>query len=255
MKKFLFAADLHYGWERRNGHKVALHDPKALAAMLAFATDFKPDIFIWGGDALDCGMISHHNDGKPGATEGLKLLADATEGRKAFIEPIEKIMAKGEMIYMIGNHEAWLEDLTDKFPALEGIIDIRPLLKLDKWTVIPQGEFYNLGKLTFIHGDQLSGGEHVAKAAVVAWERNIRFGHHHTHQVYTKVSPISYKQAKTGIAVPCLCTKGPKYGEGKANRWLQGFLYGYIHEGGTFNDYVVTIIDGKFVVNGNTYKG
>src|SRR6266853_3813338 len=117
MKKFIFATDLHFGYERKHGHKIALHDPKALSTLLKFTADFKPDIFIWGGDALDAGCISHHNHGKPGATEGLKLIADATEGRKAFIEPIEKMLPKSKLVYITGNHEDWLTDLTDQLPS------------------------------------------------------------------------------------------------------------------------------------------
>lgn len=257
MKRFIYAADLHFGWERKNGHKVPLHDIRALNAMLAFAKDFKPDVFIWGGDALDCGVISHHNHGKPGATEGMKLIEDAKEGRKAFIEPVEKLMgAKGRLVYIIGNHESWLTDLTDKIPALEGLLDVRSVLGLSpRWKIVPQGEAYSLGKLTFIHGDQLSGGEYVAKAAVIAYERSVRFGHFHTMQVYTKSSVLDYKNAKTGIAVPCLCGKNPLYTESAPNRWLQGFLYGYVDDNGNFSDTVVVILDGRCIVGGKVYKG
>lgn len=257
MKKFIFATDVHFGYERKNGHKKALHDTKALNCMLAFAKDFAPDVFIYGGDILDCGVVSHHNHGKPGATEGLKLIADAKEGRSAFIDPVESIMrGKGkEMVYIVGNHEDWLTDLTDHIPALEGLVDLSTLLKLDKWKVVPQGEAYKLGKLTFIHGDQIKGGEHCAKSAVISYERSIRFGHHHTYQTFTKNSALDAKQAKTGTAVPCLCTRDPKYGEGAPNRWLQGFLYGYILDGGNFSDNVVVINDGVAVVGGKVYKG
>ncbi len=203
---------------------------------------------------LDCGVISHHNHGKPGATEGLKLLADATECREALIKPIEGLV-KGEKVYIIGNHEDWLTDLTDQIPSLDGLIDLKTILKLKDWNVIPQGGAFNLGKLTFIHGDQVKGGEHIAKNAVVNYERSIRFGHHHTYQTYTKCSALDYKNAKTGTAVPCLCTKNPKYGEGAANRWIQGFLYGYIDTDGAFYDSVVLIFNGKCVVNGKVYKG
>lgn len=219
--------------------------------MLAFAKDFKPDVWILGGDFLDCSCISHHNKGKPGRVEGLRLLSDAAEGHKAFIEPVEQIAKT--CVYMVGNHEFWLHDLTDEMPTLEGVVGLEALLKLDNWTVIPQGEAYHLGKLTFIHGDTLSGGEHVAKNAVITYERNIRFGHFHTYQTYTKSSPLDYKNAKTGMAIPCLCTKLPSYGKGKPNRWVQGFNFGYVHPNGTFNDYVATILDGKTVIHGKEY--
>lgn len=254
MTKFIATFDLHYGYERKAGHKTALHDIKAWNTVLKFAADFKPNTWIHGGDMLDCGVISHHNHGKPGATEGFKLLADANEGRSIFIDPVEKIVGKGDLVYIVGNHEDWLTDLTDSIPALEGIVSVNALLKLDKWKVIPQGGYHNLGKLTFVHGDTIKGGEHVAKNAVTNYDRSIRFGHHHTFQVHTRNSAIDYKNAKTGIAVPCLCTKNPKYGEGAPNRWLQGFLYGYIHDG-SYYDSVAIIIDGQTIINGKVYKG
>lgn len=254
MQKFIATFDLHYGYERRQGHKYPLHDPKAWAAVIEFAKDFKPDTWIHGGDMLDCACVSHHTKHKPGQVEGMRLAEDAEKGRELFIKPVEEI-TKGNLIYMVGNHEKWLEDLTDEQPQLDGLVNIESLLKLNKWNVIEQGGYYDLGKLTFVHGDTIKGGEHVAKAAVTTWGFNMRFGHHHTYQIYTKCSPKDYKDAKTGISVPCLCTKSPKYGEGAPNRWVQGFLYGWVGNGGMFNDYVVVIIDGKFTVNGKTYKG
>lgn len=254
MQRFISTFDLHFGYERKHGHKLPLHDPRAWGAVMQFAQDFKPQVWIHGGDMLDCGVISHHNRNKPGRTEGLRLLSDAQEGHKTFIEPVEALRPQ-KMVYIIGNHEDWLQDLTDEQPGLEGIVDVKELLHLDKWEVIPQGGLFNLGKLTFVHGDTVSGGEHVAKNAVISYERNIRFGHHHTYQAYTKTSPLAYKYGKTDICVPCLCTKTPKYGEGKPNKWVQGFCYGYVGAKGTYNDFIVTIIDGQFCANGKTYRG
>ena len=83
----------------------------------------------------------------------------------------------------------------------------------------------------------------------------MRFGHHHTYQVYTKTSSID-SNGHTGIAIPCLCRKGPRYGGGSPNRWVQGFHWGYV--GGpnnTFNDYVSVIINGVATINGKSYVG
>lgn len=255
MKKFIFATDFHYGFERRSGHKKPLHDEKAIAAMLKFAADFRPDVFILGGDVIDAGCISHHNSGKPGLTEGLRLIDDVAGAHKKIIQPIEELKPS-QMVYITGNHCAWLDQLTDVMPALQGIVNLKALLKLDKWTVVPQGGVFNLGKLTFMHGDTVSGGEHIAKAAVINYERSVRFGHYHTFQTYTKNSPLDSKQAKTGIAVPCLCRKGPGYGKGKPNKWVNGFLWGYVAPDGSFNDYVSIIHEGRFTgPTGKVYKG
>src|SRR5688572_23750794 len=169
MEKFIGLWDLHYGFQRKNRHKVPLHDTRALNVALQFAKDFKPDHVILGGDILDAGCVSHHNHGKPGATEGLKLLEDATGLKEALIKPLDDLKAS-TYAYIEGNHEAWLHDLEDMIPALEGMFSLDRLLGLgDKWAVVPQGEYYKLGKAVFVHGDQIKGGIHSAKWAVEAY--------------------------------------------------------------------------------------
>lgn len=254
MTKFAFLTDLHFGYERRNGHKVPLHDLAAFRAALHFLEDFRPQVLILGGDILDCGVISHHNRGKPGRVEGLRLLADAEECKTHVIAPLKALRA--QTTYITGNHEDWINDLIEETPGLEGIVGLRTLLALPSaWKVLPQGAHANLGKLTFLHGDQLKGGEHMAKAAVIAYERSVRFGHIHTFAAYTKTSALDIRLGRTGIAVPCLCTKGPKYGEGAPNRWVQGFNYGWVHTDGSYNDYIAIITNGRTVVNGKVYRG
>jgi hypothetical protein len=135
------------------------------------------------------------------------------------------------------------------------VVDIKSLLKLKKWDVVEQGGISKLGKIHFVHGDTVKGGQYPANWAVTSYERNIRFGHHHTFQMATKTTPVD-ANGHTGIAVPCLCRKGPHYGESKPNKWMQGFLWGYVNgPDGCFNDYVTVIVNGKAIVNGKTYKG
>src|SRR3990167_8963789 len=113
---FCFLTDLHYVYERKNGDKVALHDSRASNVALKFIQKFKPDHIVLGGDMLDCGCISHHNHGKPGAVEGFRLLADAKELTEFLIKPLEAVKSK-TLTYINGNHEAWLQDLVDRIPA------------------------------------------------------------------------------------------------------------------------------------------
>lgn len=254
MEKFVALFDIHFGAERDGQrHKVPLHDIKAVNVALEFIDDFKPNHVILGGDILDCGAISHHTRGRVGQLEGLRLLADAKECHDVVIAPIEKIV-KGRLVYHEGNHENWLKDLTDELPALEGIVDIRALLGMGKrWELISQGKASKLGRLVFVHGDNIKGGANPAKYAVEAYARNVFFGHHHTHAVYTKVSALDM-YGHTGVAVPCLCKKTPRYGEGAPNRWMQGFLHGWIDKD-IFSAQVSIIIGGKAIINGKRYKG
>jgi len=99
------------------------------------------------------------------------------------------------------------------------------------------------------------GGENCAKWATVAYEANVRFGHYHTFQTYSKTSAID-SNGHTGIAVPCLCKKDPKYGGGSPNKWMQGFLWGYVNcPNNTYNDYVTVIINGQATIAGKVYRG
>lgn len=253
MRKYVALYDLHYGYERKNRHKVPLHDPKAVGAALSFIRDFKPDTIILGGDALDCGAVSHHNHGKPGRIEGLRILADAKIFREEVLDELERIGK--DLIYIVGNHEKWLNDLMEEEPGLEGILDLESILGLEKWKVIPHGGYHHLGKLTFIHGDQLRSNEYCAKYAVLAYQRNIRFGHFHTFQSFTMTSACDTNMGRTGVAVPCLCRKDPSYGNSAPNKWVQGFNYGYLWDNGNFNDYTPIIVGGQFMANNTLYGG
>lgn len=257
VRRFAFLTDIHWGYETVGGHKRPLHDPRAFSAVLKFLQDFKPQDFFFGGDILDCGAISHHTKDKKRKTEGFRLIRDAEECHKEVILPIESILPReGRKVYIVGNHENWIEDLLDEDPALEGIVNISSLLTLaPKWEVIPQGGGTHYEKLYFLHGDTVTGGEHVAKSGVVNYERNVRFGHHHTYQAYTKTSPIDSKLPKTGVAVPCLCSKDVGYMKRRPHRWVQGFLWGYMTPNGPFADYVAVIINGQLIINGKIYKG
>lgn len=258
VRRFAALYDLHWGYEVRGGHKKALHDPKAWGAVLAFLQDFQPHDLVFGGDILDCGVISHHTKKKPRKTEGFRLLRDATECKEAVILPALSTLAKdATTTYITGNHEDWLEDLLDEEPGLEGIVNLDTLLGLETFDkVLPQGGMHHLGKLWFAHGDQIKGGgENKAKAAELHFDRNIRIGHYHTYQTYTRTSAVDNKLPKTGTVVPCLCAKDMAYNESAPNKWAQGFLWGYVFEDGTFCDYVSVITKGRFHALGKTYKG
>ena len=257
MKRFVALYDLHYGYERdAYRHKKALHDPRVMDIALQFIKDFKPDEIILGGDMLDCGAISHHNKRKPARIDGLRMLSDAHELNENLIRPLTERNKNSSLTYIIGNHEDWIADIVDEWPGLEGVVSLENLLDLDRWRVVPQGGFYRLGKLYFIHGDSLGGaGEYAAKKAVLLYESSVRLGHYHTYQVYTKTSALALKLPRTGMIVPCMCTRDPKYGEGRANSWVQGFTYGYVRDDGSYSDYVALIVNNRVTINGKDYRG
>lgn len=230
---------------------------RAIAPIFQFMEDWQPSAFVFGGDQLDLGEISHWNKSRRLSMEGLRLI-DTIQGfhREVMTEVEQRLPQDATKIFHLGNHEDWLLDLVEENPALEGIIDLDQQLHLtaQRWKMIPQGKVSRLGKLFFAHGDQIKGGEHVAKAAVTHFQRSIRFGHHHTYQAFTNTSALDARDVHTGVSVPCLCRRDLKYGEGKPNRWVNGFLWGTIFPDGSFTDQVTLIVDGKFSANGKTYR-
>lgn len=254
MHKFIALFDLHYGKERKNGHVRNIHELGALEGVLKFAKDFKPQTVILGGDFMDCGPVSHHLDGKAGALEGLRLMRDYEGARKEVVLPLESLGAK-RLVYHIGNHEDWIGQLMERIPALEGMLDVQKGLQLGReWEVIPQGGVSRIGKLHFMHGDTIRSKANPAKVAVETYERSIRFGHFHKFSAFTKVSALDLRDVRTGVGVPGLCRRDPFYGKGAPNGHALGFLWGYVNEDGTFNDYVTFISKNRFIAEGKEYK-
>ncbi len=254
MEKFLALFDTHFGHERKGGKKLPLYDKAAIDATMEFAEDFKPDVVILGGDILDCGALSHWNEQKKLSVENLRIKEDAQLAKEILISRVNALKPK-QKVFIIGNHEDWIDELIDKIPALEGFLSVENLLNLDTWKVIPHGDYYSLGKLCFIHGDQIGGATNAALNAVTKYERSIRLGHFHQYTTASKIASTDIKQVKTGICVPGLCRKNPKWLETRPNNWTTGFLWGYVKDNGNFNDYVTIITNGSFIANGKEFKG
>lgn len=256
--RFIACGDIHCGFERQNGRKQPVHDLKSWAALVEFAKDFKPDAWVFGGDQLDCAPVSHWNGAKKKSIEGLRLLEEFQTFDKEYLTTADRLLPRdGTKIFHFGNHERFIDDFTETNPGVEGLVEIESNLNLVKrgWKIVELGKSSNLGKLHFLHGDKLGGGDNYTKKAVTECERSVRIFHHHTYQATTKVSALDVKDRKTAVGIPCLCLKNPGYAREKPNRWLSGFNYGYIHEDGTYNDYVPIITNGRMTVEGKTYKG
>ena len=255
---FVALYDIHHGMEDRRGRKEAAHDAKLLDAVGQFVGDFKPKLVVLGGDNLNCAPVSHWLKDNKRAREGMRWAKELEAFDQEFFSPLNDALPRGtRKVWLDGNHEAWVEQLLDKRPELEGLLHHRDELSLARrgWEYYAQGDIVREGHLYFIHGDTVSGGEHVAKSAVLQYDVNIRFGHFHTFQTYTRVSAAQQRERKTGVSVPCLGRLNPSYLKDKPTKWIQGFQFGWINPNGTFADYTAIATDGRFTVNGKTYKG
>lgn len=239
---------------------VALYDIHVpyninLNGVLKFLTDFNPDEVVLGGDFWDMYPISRwsENDVRVNGFKWIVKEMKAT-GRAAnqLLDEIQEATPRANWYYLRGNHDERMDDFSMLHPQIVNT-RLRDYLQFSnrkiKW--IPQ--WLQLGKMYFHHGD-VAGGDLFTKKLVTSCHRNIRVGHRHTTQVYTTFSPLQSKETVEGKSIGCLCGKAPDYLGGAPNRWMNGFLMGYIMPNGNFNDYHINIFNDSFVApNGKFY--
>jgi hypothetical protein len=262
-KKFILAFDIHTGWERAyvRGQFVErrVDNPAAINALLNFASDFKPDIWVFGGDQINCGPVSHWNRRKPRLVEGFKLADELDLFSSSILRHVIKdILPKRNrrLVWLPGNHEAWWDQFIEENPAVAGMSSIEKYLGLDKIAgceLYSQGEVANIGKCYVMHGDVLPGGKYHARIAVETYRRNMRFGHYHQYEAATLINPLDEKDVHTAISAPCLCSRGASYGKNAPNKWVNGFIYGYAYPDGMFHDTVVIMTGNEFIANEKLY--
>lgn len=248
-KLYIFAPDLHF---------PIVHWP-TYDAMLDFVAKNKIDGFVFGGDQFDNQEVSPHTRGKHLLREGKRLAQHTKDFDTKILKPLEKLLEKSEKIYIHGNHDAWLEQFIEEHPELQGSLERESLLRLEErgWKVIPCGKVFKKGKLTFAHGEQLTGiGNQVsgqpAKKAVDAYCGSVLFGHFHSLQVFGKVMPYDGSQKWAGYCSPCLCNTNPAYLRNRPTSFISGFTIVEFH-GDSFNVYPIVVTKGRFAFGGKEY--
>lgn len=221
------------------------HYPETIRTgpLLKFLHDYNPDLFILGGDnwSLDC--VSHWNKDKFMNWGMDNIISELNKQAEGFAHQIRMFMAacpKAKFVYLLGNHEDWLHQFVQSFPQIrtETIKTLLGTVGL-QLEFIPQGCFYQVGKLHFCHGDQIRGGQNPAKWAVEKCHANVVFGHFHTRKEWPDHSMVDSEDKRMGIQVPCYTTSAPDYGKGSPNQIQQGFFTASIKkDSGKFSHHV-----------------
>ncbi len=262
MKKVVMFFDTHFGWEKSSiggKHKtLPTHDIRVFNAALKFVKDFKPDIFIMGGDNHNMSFISRHNRGKPRLVEGFSAKREYNESDRQIITPLENILPKGcDKIWMLGNHEYWVEVFLNENPSLTGIIEPQEYLRLHDrgWKIIDYGGVVKLGKLNVIHGDTIrSAAKYRAARILEQYGRSVASGHAHTAQIHVSTS-MADGDSHISYIIPMMGNPNPAYQSNAPNNSVQGFGYAYILPNGNFNLYPVIVSNSQFVAEGKEYRG
>lgn len=241
VRKGVVLFDIHY----------PMHDQAAMAIVLKFIKDFKPSIFIFGGDQLDMGSISTFNKHKPLLTENKRLSREYDGFQAEVLDELEKILpAKCERFWLTGNHEQRIQWLIEAQPQWEGFIEPDRCLNLSKYKVLPFGETLHFGEMIIAHGKNYN--LHHAKKNVMQYGSNIFTGHAHTSQIYTMNSPV-HALPRQGVSVGCLCNQNPEYINGQPNSWIHQFLVFWIFEDGSFAYETPTILNNQAIICGKHY--
>jgi hypothetical protein len=247
-----------------------LHHPKVhwptWKAILDFIKKNQDSIagVLLGGDQSDNQEISHHTSGKPLLRPPGSYKRN-TDGLDKMLSQLESIIpAEAEKVWISGNHEAWVDQLIERQPELQGSMERELLLKLEErgWEILNLGEAKALGKLIVVHGEGLTGignqaSVYHAKRAVETFCTSVLYGHLHTAQSYTKVLPHSVKDKWAAYSSPAACATNPQYLQNRPTAWVNGFTIVELHEPekakSNFNVYPIIVSDGKFSFAGEVY--
>lgn len=230
-------------------------DKKAMKAVESYMAQNRIDSIVYGGDFLDMAPVSHWLKNKRRALESKRLLKDY-DGFNEMLAYHAKISGCKQMDFLEGNHEAWVDQLIESMPEIEGFLEVENNLEIPKgvkstWT--PLNKFLKKGKLYFTHG--LYTNLHHAKKTVDNVGRSIVYGHVHDFQSHTKISPLDVKDKHKAQSIGCLTNLNPSYMKNRPNNWSHGFLiYEINKKSGRFNTYPVEIVNGEFSHAGKVYS-
>jgi hypothetical protein len=226
MKRVVVATDVH----------VPFHDPVALALLQKFTSDFRPDVFVVGGDLIDFYPLSAF-DRDPKRRLSLR---DELEQAHAYLQDIGLALPRGcRKVFLAGNHEDRLRRyLWRNAPELADLeeLDLASLLHLPRmgYEYIPYDDpvgavgapGLDLYGILIMHGQFVR--KHSGATARAHFERfmcNGVCGHSHRQGSY-------FHRAWGGESgwweAGCLCKLEPPYMS--SPDWQAGWLAGYIHD-------------------------
>lgn len=243
VKRGIWQSDNHLRDKSSKAHQLLNHK---------FIPWFKPDFTILGGDYMDCEPLSHWIENKKKTLEG-KRWNKHLEFASRELDHLQKHCK--EIVYLEGNHEAWVNQYIDKHPEMEGLIEIPIKLELEKRGIkwFPENMPYKPHKDLFcIHG-KFTNKYHAYKHLEAYGMRNVIYGHTHQPQTYSK---SFFGKPHMAYGIGCLQDpKGAGYLKdpaGVSNDWVQQFAIIEIDK--YFNVTPVNIVNNQFIYSGRVFK-
>ena len=239
--------------------QIPYHDVSSLLAVLKYAQTQYWDGCIQLGDFMDWEWCSKWTKDNQRAVEGARFLAEYITGNQVLdaIEiAVRKKNPKAQITILEGNHDWRVENVIDKTPSLEGLIEMERGLRLKErnityWKYWTHRRPYIIGNAYFIHGEYI-GANHAKKTAE-SFHRNVFYGHTHDRQSYTKTT--AYGDSVECASLGTLSRFDLSYMGHKPSAWMQCFAEFFFRPDGNFNHYVTNVIDHSFTaLDGSFWK-
>lgn len=235
-----------------DAHYPHIHRP-TWKAFLNFASRNRIAGVVDLGDTVDNSCISRHTKGKPGLRTPSAYKLDTQGYFEEIVGPLEKAIGpKARKVRILGNHCDWEREYYEENPELTGVLDRCGELKERGWEIVPFGTHFRYGKLTYIHGELLSGKYHAAKALEL-FGRNLLYAHFHAPQTMTKVLSSDQTQKFQATCAPIVGEINPAWMENRSSAWVNGFCVICYHGNGNFNLYSVVVSKGVCVFGSELY--
>lgn len=211
--KTLIISDLHFPYQHN----------KSITLALNYGLKNNANCILINGDLIDFATISRHEKNWKHRSVNQEF-----EAVRIFLTALRKNFPKARIIFKYGNHdERWEKWLFVKAPEIFDCTDfqLEVLLKLAelKIEVVKDKRPVKIGKLTVLHGHELTGGGgvNVARGTFLKTLDSVTLGHFHKTSEHTEVrmngDVISVK------SIGCLCGLHPDYMP--INKWNLGFAF------------------------------
>lgn len=212
---FVFLPDVHSPYEDRRALDIAInHCHKK----------HTPDRVVLGGDMADLFEFSNF------ASTPRKHPEEELEDVIAMLGFLKKSFSECGMVFLVGNHERRLvRYVQTNAPKLARSkqVSIASLLELEslgidyhdnKESWERNGTFYKVGKLNYLHGDEIGGCgyKYAAQRMAEIYRANIIFGHLHTTDSSKPMRDLNGHVIRTWC-VGCLHTRTPHYRPGASH--------------------------------------
>ena len=222
-----------------------------LGPVFEFAKDFKPTTIVLGGDIHEWGAVSSWVCNQARHLDGGTIKEAYGQMEEKVLAPLKQAAPAAKRIFLTGNHEDWLRKASEADPNLRGFVELGR--NVEGWRILPFNVPYRASKnLVYIHGSYQN--EYHAKKTALAYHCSVIYGHMHEIQSHTLVSPVDDTCFYKAQSVGCLCTLNPQWKKNMPNAWVNGFNFCYVNDDGTFQDFNVVIVKGKFWAEGRQYK-